>query len=79
MHLQESYGQLMPHELLKWEDIVKTKIYNLHNLITTVFSTVEEVLELAEITGTPCTQIQAFNIAYVILHRSGKFGLAIRE
>ena len=44
-----------------------------------MFSTDDEILELADIIGTSYTQIQAVNIAYVILHRTGNFGLAIRE
>ena len=27
-HLQDNYGQLMPHELLKREDVIKKTIYN---------------------------------------------------
>ena len=69
----------MPHEILEWKDIVNKKIYNPRNPIATVFSAVEELLKFADITGTSYTQLQAFNIAYVILHRTSKFGLAIRE
>ena len=43
-HLQENYGQLMPHELLEREDIVRETIYNQSNQITTVFSVVKELL-----------------------------------
>ena len=43
----------------------------------TVFSTVKELLEFADIKGTSYKQLQAVNIAYVILHRTGKFRLAI--
>ena len=69
----------MPHKLLEREDIVRKTIYNSHDPIVTVFSAVKELLEFSDITGTSYTQLQAFNIAYVILHRTGKFGLAIRE
>ena len=78
-HLQENYGQLKPQELLEREDIVKKTIYNPRNLIATVFSAVEELLELSDITGTSYTKLQAVNTDYVILHMTGKFGLAIRE
>ena len=40
-HLQDNYCQLMPHELLEREDIVKKTIYNPHNPIATIFSAVE--------------------------------------
>ena len=44
-----------------------------------MFSAVEELLNFADITGTSYTQLQAVNIAYVKIHRAGKFGLAISE
>ena len=76
-HLQDKYDQLMPHKLLEREDTIKKTIYNPCDLIATVFSKVKEILEFSDITGTLYTQIQAANIAYVILHRTGKFGLKI--
>ena len=62
----------MTYELLEQEDIVKKTIYNPHEPIATVFSAVKEFLEFADITGTSYTQPQAVNIAYAILHRTGK-------
>ena len=55
MHLQDNYGQLMLHKLLEREDIFKKTIYNPCNLIATVFSVVEELLEYADIAGTSYT------------------------
>ena len=78
-YLQNNYGQLMPHDLLEREDIVKNTIYNPHNLMATVFYAVEELLDLSDILGTSYTQIQAVNTAYVIIHRTGKFELEIHE
>ena len=69
----------MPHDLLDREDIFKKTIYNPRNPIVTVFSLVKEILKFADITGTSYTQLQAVNIAYVIIHRTGKFGLVICE
>ena len=54
-------------------------IYNPLDQITTIFSAVEELLKFANITGTPYTQDQDANIDYLILHRTGNFGLAIRK
>ena len=79
MHLQKNYSQLMPQELLQREVIVKKMIYNPRDPITTVLSSVEELLEFADIMGTSYTQFQAINITYVILNRAGRFGLAICE
>ena len=78
-HLQDNYGHLMPHELLEREDIVKKTIYNPRNPIATMFSSVKELPKFSDITGTSYTQLQAVNIAYVIIHRTGKFGLSICE
>ena len=54
-HLQENYGQLMPHELLEKEDIVKKKNYNPRDPIAAVFSAVEELVYFSDITGTSYT------------------------
>ena len=78
-HVHENYGQFMPHELLEREDIFKKKNYNPRDLIMNVFSTVEELFEFADITRTSYNQLKAVNIAYVIIHRTGKSGLDIRE
>ena len=78
-HLQQNYGQLILHELLEQEDIVKNTNYNPHDPITTVFSSVKELLDLSEITGTSYTQLQAVNTFYMIIHRMGNFGLTIHE
>ena len=78
-HLQEKYGQLMPHDLLEREDTVKKFFYNPHDLIMTMLSSVEELLEFSHIMGTSYTQFQAINITYIILHRTSNFGLAISE
>ena len=44
-----------------------------------MFSTVEELLKLADIMGTSYTQLNAVNTTHAIPHRTGKFGLAICE
>ena len=43
-HLQDNYGQLMPHKLLEWEDISKKKIYNPRKPIVTLVSVIKELL-----------------------------------
>ena len=79
MHLQDNYGQLMPYDLLEREDTVKKTNYNPHDPITTMLSAVKEILELSDTTRTTYTQMQAFNITYVIIHRTVNFGLSICE
>ena len=69
----------MLHELLEWEDIVKETNHNPRDPIATVFSAVKEILNFADITGTSYTQLQAVEIAWVVIHNTGKFGLDIRE
>ena len=78
-HLQENYGQLILHKLLEQEDIVKKTNYNQHNLIVTMFYAVKELLKFTDITRNSYTQLTSFNIDYVIIHRTGKFGLTICE
>ena len=74
---QDNYGQLIPHDILEREDIVKKTIYNPRDSITTLFYAVGEILKLDDITGTSYTQLHSVNTAYIIIHRAGKFGLAI--
>ena len=54
-HSQDNYGQLMPHELLEQEDIVRKMIYNSRELIATMFSSVKELLEFSDINVTSYT------------------------
>ena len=67
----------MTRELLKRHGIVKKTTYHPRYPIATIFSTVKELLQFYEITGTLNTHLQSVNIAYVIIHRTGKFGLDI--
>ena len=78
-HLQDNYGKLMPQEILEREDIVKYMSYNPRDPIATVFSAAKKLLEFTDITRTPYTKLQVFNIAYIRIHRTGKFGLSIHE
>ena len=54
-HLQENYGQLMPHDILEREDIINKTIYNPRDPIATVLSAVKELLEFSDITRTSYT------------------------
>ena len=78
-HLKDNYGQLMPHKLLEREEIIRRTNYNLLNPIATMLSAVQEIFKFSDITGTSYTQLQSVNIAYVIIHNTGKYGLAICE
>ena len=78
-HLQDNYGHLIPRELLERDDIFKKTIYKPCDPITTVFSAVKEPFGFSDITGTSYTQLQSVSIASVIIHRTGRFRLAICE
>ena len=78
-HHQYNYCQLMPHEILEHKDFFKNMTYHPQGPTATILSAVEELLEFLDISGTLYTQLQAVNIASVIIHSTGKFGLAIRE
>ena len=67
----------MPQELLEHEYTVKNKIYHPHDPITSVCSVIEELLQLSDITGTSYTQHKSMNMAYVIIHSTGKFSMSI--
>ena len=73
LHLQETYGTLMPHKFQKKEDEDKKTIYNPRDPIPSVFSVVDDLVELAALAATLLSRAQQVNIRYVILHKTGKF------
>ena len=69
----------MLHEILERKDIIQKTTHHPRELIAEIFYAVGELLRLSEITVTSYTQHQAINIYYVIIHRTGKFVLEIRD
>ena len=69
----------MTHELLKRKDMVKKTVYHPREPTVYVFFIIEELLDLAVISGTSYTQNQVINIASVIIQSTGKFSLVIRK
>ena len=53
VHLQDMYGTLMPHEFQEKEDDAKKTVYNPCNPIASVFSVVDDLVELAALATTP--------------------------
>ena len=62
-HLQENCGQLMPHELLEHEEIIKKMTCHPRYLIMTILYGLEELLQFYDITVTSYTKHQVVNIA----------------
>ena len=79
IQLQYNYRNLRPHEIFDREDMKKNTIYLTCNPIASVYTSVKELVEFSEITITPCNQIQAIKISYVILHHTSNFNIAIWE
>ena len=63
----------MPHKFQEKEDEAKKTVYNPRDSIASVFSVVDNLVELAELAATPISLAQQVNIGYVILHKTGKF------
>ena len=79
LHLQETYGPLMPHELQEKEDEAKKTVYNPRDPIASVFSVVDDLVGLAALSATPISLLQQVNIGYIILHKTGNFSQPIIE
>ena len=79
LHLQETYGTLMPHEFQEKEDKSKKTIYNPRDPIASIFLVVDNLVELFALAATPLSSVQQVNIGYVILHKTGKISLPIVE
>ena len=62
----------MPHELQEKEDEAKKTVYNPHDPVASIFSVVNDLVELAALATTPISLAQQVNICYVILHKTGK-------
>ena len=79
VHLQETHGTLMPHEFQENEDEAKRMTYNPRDPIASVFSVVDNLVELSALAATPLSIAQQVNIGYIILHKTGKFSYSIIE
>ena len=53
--------------------------YNPRDPITSVFSVVDDLVELSALAATPLSNTQQVNIGYIILHKTGKFSHPIIE
>ena len=62
-HLQDNCDQLITHDLLYCEDIVKKITSNTWDPISTLFSTIKELLNFSNIAETSYTRDQAINTA----------------
>ena len=79
LHLQDTYGTLMPHELQEKEGKAKKTVYNPHDPIASVFSVTDNLVKLAALAATPISLAQQVNIVYVILQKTGKISQPIVE
>ena len=77
--LYDEYERVTPQMLQDEETKLKNMAYDPSHPIDSLFSAVEELCDLAESGGTPYTQAQCVNIAYVIINNTGCFTEAIRE
>ena len=78
-YVQVTYGQLIPHRLLKQEDVANSTTYYRCGIIVIIYDVVEKLLEFSELPGTPISQAKSIKIAYVIIHKTEQFSLAICE
>ena len=63
----------MPHKLQEKEDETKMTVYNPCDSIASVFSVVDNLVELAALEATLISLAQQVNIGYIILHKTGKY------
>ena len=78
-HLFGTYGNVTPQTLQYKEQKVKATVYDLRDPIDSIFTKIEDLVEFSGAAGSSFTQPQCINIAYVILNKTGKFQLSIRD
>ena len=61
-HLQETFGQLMPHKLFERKEIVKKTTYHPQDRIAIVFSAVKELPEFTDIPEKSYTHLKDGNV-----------------
>jgi hypothetical protein len=72
-YLFNTYGKVNPQMLSDEEDCVKQTVYDPKLPIDSVFNAVEDLLHFSTSASTPYTQLQAINIAYVLINKTGQF------
>ena len=79
VHLQETYGTLIPHKFQEKEDEAKRMTNNPRDPIATVFSVVDDLVKLSALAATPLSNAQQVNIRYIILNKNGNISHPIIE
>ena len=72
-YLYDMYGDIAPEILSKKRQTVETMVFNPALPINVIFNAIEKFTDIAEASGSPITQMQCRNIAYVILKKSNVF------
>ena len=78
-YLTNIYGRVTPQMLADKTQQVDQMTYLIQLLIDVIFNAVDDLADYAELAGTPLTQAQTVNQAYLILLRTNRFTPAITE
>lgn len=78
-YLTDTYGRVTPQMLAEKSQDISQMSYTVNLPIDIVFNAVEDLADFAELAGTPLTQPQTVQYAYLILLRTGRFTNHIRE
>lgn len=78
-YLFRNYGRVTPAQLAHEEQQLTNWSYDPSLPIVVVFNRIDDLMDLATAAGSPYSAQQIINFAYLVLHRTGKFGQGIRE
>ena len=70
-YLKDTYGKVTPQLLDKKETLLRAINYTPASPIDTIFTTVEDLADYAELNGATMTQQQTIEKAYIILNKGG--------
>ena len=68
LYLFRVYGKVTPSQLVSEEDTVKRLTYDTRTPIDGIFNSIEDLQELAELSGVPYTPSQIVNLGFIIMN-----------
>ena len=78
-YLFRNYGRVTPAQLVHEEQQVTNWTYDTTMSIVILFNKIDDLMDLANATGSPYSAQQIINFGYILLNKTSKFSQGIRE
>ena len=78
-HLFDAYGHVTPTELYELKQKVEQMQFSPQEPIDTLITEVDDLADVADLAGSPLTDRQRVDMAYIVLQRCKPFKMSLRE